>query len=134
MRLGSRAIRVVGSGRAVGGQLAGSRLAVGLVGLRIATLGLAIRLVGLALVLAGLRLAVRLVGLAGSLKRRARLLSRGILKLAHPLAYASKQLGNALGTKKQHEHEDDEDNGLRIAEKQKREDNHGAGRREGLGG
>lgn len=62
--------------------------------------------------------------MAGGLKRRARLLGSCILKLAYPLAYAPKQFGDSLSTKKQHQHEDDEDDGLRIAEEQKGEEKH----------
>jgi hypothetical protein len=83
-----------------------------------------------------LRLASVLVGLVARLRRSSRGLVIGALwlvacvfELAYALANALKQLGNALSAKEQYQHEDDENDGLRVADKQEGENKHEQRRR-----
>jgi hypothetical protein len=94
----------------------------------VAGLLLAIRLVGLpilgGLVVAGLWLPIILAWLAlgrnwlviVSLRRRPGRFGASIFKLAYALTHTTEQLWNALGTKKQHQNEDNEYNRLWVAE------------------
>lgn len=93
--------------------IAGLRLGVRLVRLRIRRLRLACVLV--------VGLVVRRLGSCRRLVVRVLWFVAGVFKLAHPLANAPEQLRNALGAEEQYQHEDDEDNGLRIAEEQEGE-------------
>jgi hypothetical protein len=79
----------------------------------------------LAVVLVRIRLTVGLVSLCRSLVIGSLGLVCGVLKLAYSLAYPFKQLRYALGAEEQNQHENDEDDGLRIAEKQEGEKKHG---------
>jgi len=83
-------------------------------------------LVGLAVVLVGIGLAIRLVSLRRILVIRSLWLVGSVLKLTYSLAHTLKQLGYALGAEEQYQHEDDEDDSLRIAEKQEGEEKHGS--------
>lgn len=119
---------VVRGGRRGLGCLALSGLAIARLRLVVRRLRLCVGWLWLPGILVRLR-RVRLLGWGRSLIVGALLVGASVFKLTHALANAPEQLGNPFGAEEQHQHKDDENDSLWIADKQEGENKHEQGSR-----